>query len=473
MNAIVKKLLWKEFQELKWETAASAAIVLTLPVCLAFRDANLALMTIMPNIWLYPILAGVFFGARAAAGERTGRTASFVAALPVSHRLLGMVRLAATFLASMLPLAMLWVLAMFLNSLVDENSRMQSPWLSGIFLLALLATISCISVAARAGLGQSTEIRAGLIGFAAVLGALMVGGLWLFVVLLMLQSHYDQPPPWAEAAMLGCSLIAGIPATIFVAAWFINGYSRALGILDTPSLKGWTFPDWRLRIFSAPLSALVGKAVREMGLMGLEVLGVSLLLSIVAGMLGITNSIVAGRATTVVELAMGALPVILAAGGFVLALLVGVGAVIGDVQPGVNTFWRSRPISPRAWYWTNYGVGLVTMVLAVEIPALLVGLTGGQVGGNHGVLIWLLMWNLAFTFALTATCLLRKPGAAALLAFAAVHILYSLAAAAFDIVTPGEQGAAPPEIIAPVFAVAFFGSTAIGSWAAVNDVAVT
>src|SRR4051812_46680843 len=200
MNAIIKKLLWKEFQELKWETLAATAIVLTLPVCLAFRDANLALMTIVPNIWLYPILAGVFFGARAAAGERTGRTASFVAALPVAHKLLGMVRLAAVFLALMVPLSVLGVLAIFLNSLVDESSRMQSPWLSGIFLLDLLATFFCVATAARAGRGQATEMRAGLAGFAAVLATLMVCGFLLLVVLAFLQEQYEQPPLSAGSA---------------------------------------------------------------------------------------------------------------------------------------------------------------------------------------------------------------------------------------------------------------------------------
>ena len=228
------------------------------------------------------------------------------------------------------------------------------------------------------------------------------------------------------------------------------------------------FPQWELTIFSPPLWALILKAVREMGLLGLEVLGVSILLSIIGGIIGFTED----QPVRLANLLTGGLPVILFVGGFVLAILIGVGAVIGDVQPGVNTFWRSRPISPQAWYWTKYAVGLATMFLAVEIPALLfVGSHASDITRDRSVLWWLLMWNCTFSLALTATCLIRQPGYAAILSVGGVSVLYALLEAAFGSFLPGEN-AAPMAILVPVFVAAFVVSTAVGWWAAVGDVAV-
>jgi len=147
--------------------------------------------------------------------------------------------------------------------------------------------------------------------------------------------------------------------------------------------------------------------------------------------------------------------------------------VVGDVQPGVNAFWRSRPILPGMWYWTKYAVGLATMLLAVGIPALyFVGPYADYFTTERDIFWWLLLWNVTFSFALTATCLVRQPGYAAILAIGAVSVLYAVIESAFGSFMPGER-IAPMGILVPVFVVAFFVSTMVGWWAAVKDVAVT
>ena len=470
MTAIVKQLLWKEFQELKWGTLAATVIILVLPVSLAFRDVNAALLGVLPDLWLYSILVAVFLGMRAAAGERTGRAASFLAALPVSHRLLGTIRLGSMCLASMAPLGALFIVALLLNARADENSRTSLLVLAAMFLLAQVGTILCLAIASRAGLGQPTEIRAAFAGFVAILVTSVLGLTPVLVIAELIQRQLG-----AELEMLywiGGIFLIGAILLISSVSVFIARYSLALGMHVESGFKRWWAFNWKPSVLSPPLSALVGKAVREMGLLGLGVIVVSLFLSCVAGALGITGT---NQRLSVVDSLTRALPYILLMSGFVLALLVGVGAVIGDVEQGVNTFWRSRPISPRAWYWTKYGVGLATMFLAVEIPSLLyVGSNTGHLAGNRGLFLWLLMWNVTFTFALTATCLVRKPGYAAILAFGAVHLLYALVDGTFDLLTPGGQGPpAPLAIIVPVFVAAFVISTVVGEWAAVNDVSAT
>jgi hypothetical protein len=267
----------------------------------------------------------------------------------------------------------------------------------------------------------------------------------------------------AQHSVIACgtSLLIALPILLFVV--FTNRYSHALGPFTPGTAKRWSVAEWRPAAVPAHVSALIWKGVREMAILGLEVFLVSLLLSLVAGVLGLTGT----DPMTVTDLVTKTLPGVLWVGGFVLAVLVGVGAVIGDVQGGVNTFWRSRPIPPQAWYWTKYLIGLATILLAVEIPLLI---SIGSVAFDQ--LRWLLLWNTTFSFALTATCLVRQPAHAAILAVGAAGILYAIVEAAFGSLTPGEP-AAPLIAMAPVFLFAFVASTFLGSWAAEHDVAIS
>jgi hypothetical protein len=470
MNAIMKKLVWKEFQEQKWAVAGVAAVALAIPLSYVFRDVNLALMGLALSLTIYPIAAGVFFGTRAAAGERTYRSASFVAALPVSHRLLGMTRLLSALVAAFVPLLGLLVLAGVLAPFGDESARAGAWPFLVMFTMAVLATMWCLAISAAAGLGQTTEIRAGMVGLMGILISWIMGSSALIMVNGFLTNRYAVAPISTQFIVAAGSSLTALAVTVLASEAFIGRYSLALGAFVGPSVKGWVIPRWNVQIFSAPMTALIGKAVREMGLLGLEVLGVSLLLSVLAAGMGMPNN---NHPETLTRSLTGALPMILLVAGYVLAVLIGVGAVIGDVQPGVSTFWRSRPISPAAWYWTKYGVGLSTMLLAVEIPAvILVGPDAGHIfRSDRGVLWWLLMWNVTFSFALTATCLVRQPGYAAILSIGGVSVLYAVIEAAFGSLMPGDA-IAPMSILGPVFVVAFFISTLVGWWGAVRDVSV-
>src|SRR5262245_43807019 len=131
MASIIKSLFWKEFRELKSGTVAAAAIVLAIPGCYVFRDLGMAYLGVHPALLIYPVLAGVFFGMRVAAGERTNRTALFAAALPVSHRALGAVRLAAALLAAAVPLSLLVGLGIVLAPMAESNVQNQ-VWAIGV-----------------------------------------------------------------------------------------------------------------------------------------------------------------------------------------------------------------------------------------------------------------------------------------------------------------------------------------------------
>ena len=111
MFSILKNLGWKEFHELKSDAFAATAVTLSIPLCYVIRDVNAAYFGVYTAFSGYPLLAGVFFGMRAAAGERASRTASFIAALPIPYRLLGVARLTAALLAACVPVVALLLLA--------------------------------------------------------------------------------------------------------------------------------------------------------------------------------------------------------------------------------------------------------------------------------------------------------------------------------------------------------------------------
>lgn len=465
MISILKNLAWKEFHELRSAACAATAVTLSIPLCYVYRDMNAAYFGVHSAFAGYPLLAGVFFGMRAAAGERASRTATFIAALPTSYRLLGVARLTATLVAACVPVVALLLLGALLRSRVDQHMENTGEPLATIFGWSILATAVSVTVSAVAGLGQPTEVRAGAVGFAGVLAAAFVGWFLLNLGVEWLPFFWGLTIEESFQRLAIC--VIPLPVVLGMVIFPLN-YYRALGQSAERTGRPWTIGAWRPTPIPAPIAALVWKGFREIGFLGLQVLVISLLLSLFAGALGLT-----GNPESNSDLVLKALPQILWVAGFVLAVLVGVGAVIGDLQAGVNAFWRSRPIPPQSWYWTKYLIGLATIFIAIEIPSLMcVGSMILDVKELHSPLLWLLIWNATFSFALTATCLVRQPAHAGILAIGGVGILYSIVQAPFDGFTPGEPGA-PLAVLAPVFLLAFLTSTFLGSWAAEHDVAIS
>src|SRR5437660_1303987 len=104
MKSIFASLMWKEIQDQKWPCLAAAGVALGSPLISAPFNISLAHDRILTVFTFYPIIAGAFFGARAAAGEHANRTAEFLASLPASPRAMGLFRLLVTVIAALIPL---------------------------------------------------------------------------------------------------------------------------------------------------------------------------------------------------------------------------------------------------------------------------------------------------------------------------------------------------------------------------------
>ena len=103
-------------------------------------------------------------------------------------------------------------------------------------------------------------------------------------------------------------------------------------------------------------------------------------------------------------------------GGYALALLIGVGTFAPDLEPGINAFWRSRPISVHQWFWSKFVIGFGGLLVTLGLPTLIIAVLALR-SLHHLAMpadpLWILLgWFGIYSAAVLSTCLVR-------------HVLYS------------------------------------------------
>ena len=179
----------------------------------------------------------------------------------------------------------------------------------------------------------------------------------------------------------GYLFIVGIGIAVVVhlalATWYILRFGRVTNVEVRSPQAASRFADrnaWLAAPRTSTFSAIAWKQFRESG---------PILLAGLAGIIGIVaavfsfawfegNSGSIGEIYTAIAITMG----------FVMSLVIGIGVAFYDVRPQLNTFWRSRPINPDAWFWCKYGTGMVVLLATIYVPILLIaGL--GDVSGQR------------------------------------------------------------------------------------------
>jgi hypothetical protein len=286
------------------------------------------------------------------------------------------------------------------------------------------------------GMNQSTEMRAGLAGLVTLVAWFVL--IWIALVLLqrnapafyvvypiLLASPFGpaflKTVSWHEAQSIAW-LCTGVCVQVSIAAVLIGisliRYSRfsvgprrlpASGILLAGVKSAKLRPPCK-----TPLRALAWKQWREC--LPLCAAGFVLIL-------GWTALLVLAQADRIDHLGYGHLLRVttrtlvgLTTGvGPVIALVVGVGAFVAEMQPRLLGFWRSRPVNPSHWFWTKYLTGATVVLVFLLGPVVLVGTCVWLMGAdltsprhllNSAVWSWILMF--AFTTAVCVTCLVRQ-----------------------------------------------------------------
>jgi hypothetical protein len=117
--------------------------------------------------------------------------------------------------------------------------------------------------------------------------------------------------------------------------------------------------------------------------------------------------------------------------GGLLAVFVGVGTVVRDLNGKLEEFWRSRPVSVWRWLIVKYFTGLAVVLGALVIPLLVEMAVNRKhdefVVGSSLILAWHpFFWAAAYSIAFAIACLVRRGAHAAMLSIAALLLLYFL-----------------------------------------------
>ena len=472
MHSVVASLFWKEFHELKWSVLAAVFIALMLPFSCLVRVPDLAWGMLQTTFVVYPFIAGVLFGMRAAAGERSQRTAALLAALPVPAWKLGIVKLISTSIATLVPILLLVPLGVMMLPWADQEATFgwNVMWPS---IISAICTLHILLIVAAFGAGQPTEVRVAVLGMTAI-------AVW-GIVGLTLHSILDQTPDFQVLRPLAKAFCAiGPPLEWFQAtsdsrsAWddfagewrlislplsmlalaiaFPWRYRLALGlVLNRPRFR-WPF-GWTIPRLAFPLAALSWKQVRETLPWSFRVLGVAALLSLVwmiPEMVGYWYWGFGIHNASLTAAAVGMFAMTATLGGYALALLIGVGTFAPDLEPGISTFWRSRPISVHQWFWSKFVIGFVGLLVTLGLPTSIVAVLALR-SLHHLAMpadpLWILLgWFGIYSAAVLSTCLVRHVLYAAILAvgltvasFTIVQFWDEALFAGTSLATPGQD----------------------------------
>jgi ABC-type transport system involved in multi-copper enzyme maturation permease subunit len=123
------------------------------------------------------------------------------------------------------------------------------------------------------------------------------------------------------------------------------------------------------------------------------------------------------------------------------AAVVGSGVFAAELEPRLAGFWRSRPISPSAWYWVKFIVGLIAVIGVLDGVTILVswnspyGHSPSQMSLSYVACMPVLHATM-YSLAVLGVCLLRRPVAGA----TAAVLAFFLVTLVFESVAPGRFG---------------------------------
>lgn len=463
MRTIRHSLAWKEWHEHKWKLAAATAVLLVTTAIVMIVSEKDRFQVVGGFLLVGTVPMAVFVGLGAAANERSRGTLQFLQALPVK---LGHVALMKCVmgLATVLVAIILTVLSIYLwriafdvlgvhyQDALDElrvAKRGQGPFTWGSWHLAI--TVSYIGIAASLfiwaaawGVNRADEISAGAVALTVMVGwwVLLAAG-WSVLLMgstgvetarlravgvgsaplgfLVVHSIAERDALWSiSLGLLSAAIVHGLLVAKYV--WQFGRAGDSVIRSPRAAMVDLIRSEWLAPPRRWPLTATAWKQLRESGpivLAGLAgIVGIVAMLSISQRVRGQGTIIPSPLGTMYFQVAI--------VFGFMIALVVGIGVALNDLGPRLNTFWRSRPIHPSAWFWCKYITGLAIVLAAIYVPIVLVAaLTDPSTftSATNANILALPAAHLAiFAAAVATTCLVRHAVYAAILSIGLLYL---------------------------------------------------
>jgi ABC-type transport system involved in multi-copper enzyme maturation permease subunit len=410
--------------------------------------------------------AAVFVGMRTASAERPQQTLPFLLALPASRHEAAVVKLVVGLLTCLVPL-LASLIAFWCwyyvwgQYLPDSRAAMQyslrglsgfvnsDNWFVTAGLMTTCVTVSLYLWTIAVAVNRPDEVSAGAWSLAAMTVIWIVAFCTGAVVDHFTGGTLTKCYTWlvsAIAAVLPCGFtsthlqdngpaVAQMIASIFflshalLALWFVKRFGRA----ETTELRS-SMPivaqipqqTYLAAPFSSQLAANIWKQFRESGPIALVGASAALAIALIFAIGGLLEKhpprffMVFGAAWFAASLYLGG----------IATLVIGIGVFLRDLEPGLNSFWRSRPIRPDQWFWSRFASGLGVILFTFLLPSLIIVAVGGiapgmraedlrQAASMFGIAVAIFI--ATYAVAVAATSLLRRAMFGGLVTLAATY----------------------------------------------------
>lgn len=348
--SIWQTLFWKELHEHKWKLLSLVVIVTSVLIAQLMADDLEAGLVLVTNGFV--LAAPIFVGMGVGAGEQSNGAISFVRSLPIPTWQSGLVRVVVGWFVLIVPLLVALVLcevALVLapeekfsgmrQSLGGRSAGVDSASDALLLIIGFSIAVSTFLYAwiLFTTMNQKTELRAGLTGLLTVV--------LLIFCAISVDEYLDEISFGFAAVILAATGLLGWLA--------VRTYGES-PLFDLPALKENAHDDHSANSplqqpLASPDKALMWMQLRESA-------------PIVLCGLVLTALIASINGSAIDAWAVGAFI------GCILALVIGVGSFVPQLQPELHTFWRSRPISPSRWFWLKYLAGATVLVCCYDLP---------------------------------------------------------------------------------------------------------
>ena len=437
-------LFWKEWHEQKWKLLALTAIALSVCLALLFQDLGNVAFSLVFTSMAYAMLAPILMGMGVCAGEHATGVIHFVRAQPVSMRRVASVRWIAGACVLLIPLicvsAICWIVQYVEEQVGPKSVRtdaffeLNSSWResSALYVVSLAGMAACLNLYAwivAIAVNQRTEYRAGLVGLLVAVAVLFIGVFGL--------SGWDNHLPNISVPNLLCVMSSPL-VSLGIVDFIRNSFQGLVVVAVVWQLlltvclmqvmvfrygreERWLSGDFFKRAKTTVMELIPLGKPRSSQWRALLWLQIRQSLPFCVVGLCLVPVIVLMSGDDASDAFDGMYPII----GCVLALLIGVGTFVSELQPELHTYWRSRPISPSSWFWFKFIGGAIAMIGLFDVPCILLIWSGFVQSSSPGFasLFPLLLHLLCYSIAVFMACILRHTTYATVFAVGALIVL--------------------------------------------------